>query len=101
MADFRRNFSDAARRYIQLSYDVAIHPDERLRSLKHAMICAILSHAGEVVIGGREKWGWIHVESPHLCTCVVLIIIICMHACKSNSFPNCSSYITTKEVVCT
>ena len=46
MADFRRNFSDAARRYIQLSYDPAIHSDERVQSLKHAMVCAILSHAG-------------------------------------------------------
>ncbi len=47
MADFRRNFSDAARRYIQLSYDPAIHRDERVESLKHAMICAILSPAGK------------------------------------------------------
>ena len=47
MADFRRKFSDAARRYIQLSYEPAIHPDERLQSLKCAMICAILSQAGQ------------------------------------------------------
>ena len=46
MADFRRKFSDAARRYIHLSYEPAIHPDERLQSLKCAMICAILSQAG-------------------------------------------------------
>ena len=46
MADFRRKFTDAARRYIQLSYEPAIHTDERLQSLKHAMICAILSQAG-------------------------------------------------------
>ena len=46
MADFRRKFTDAARRYIQLSYEPAIHPDERLKSLKCAMICAILSQAG-------------------------------------------------------
>ena len=47
MADFRRKFTDAARRYIQLSYESAIHPDERVQSLKCAMICAILSQAGE------------------------------------------------------
>lgn len=51
MADFRRNFSDAARRYVQLSYDPSIHPDERLESLKHAMICAILSPAGQCRVG--------------------------------------------------
>ncbi|XP_019856749.1 PREDICTED: COP9 signalosome complex subunit 4-like isoform X1 [Amphimedon queenslandica] len=47
MADFRRKFSDAARRYIQLSYESAIHPDERMTSLKRAMICTILSSAGQ------------------------------------------------------
>lgn len=47
MADFRRKFSDAARRYIQLSYEPAIHPDERMTSLKRAMICTILSSAGQ------------------------------------------------------
>ncbi len=59
MADFRRNFSDAARRYIQLSYDPSIHSGERLESLKHAIVCAILSHAGEREgrrrEGGREE----------------------------------------------
>ena len=43
MADFRRKFTDAARRYIHLSYDPAIHPDEKQFLLKCAMICAILS----------------------------------------------------------
>lgn len=47
MADFRRKFTNAARRYIQLSYEPAIHPDERVQSLKCAMICAILSQAGQ------------------------------------------------------
>lgn len=46
MADFRRKFSDASRRYIQLSYEPAIHPVERMTSLKCAMICTILSNAG-------------------------------------------------------
>ena len=64
MADFRRKFSDAARRYIQLSYESAIHQDERMTSLKRAMICTILSSAGkegergrgrERERGGREK----------------------------------------------
>ena len=50
MADFRRKFSDAARRYIHLSYEPAIHPDERLQSLKCAMICAILSQAGTSIV---------------------------------------------------
>ena len=43
MADFRRKFTDAARRYIHLSYDPAIHPDEKQFLLKCAMICSILS----------------------------------------------------------
>lgn len=46
MADFRRKFTDAARRYIQLSYDPAIHPDEKQFLLKCAVICAILSQVG-------------------------------------------------------
>jgi COP9 signalosome complex subunit 4 len=47
MADFRRKFSDAARRYIQLSYEPAIHHDERIASLRCAMSCTILSNAGQ------------------------------------------------------
>ena len=46
MADFRRKFNDAARRYIHLSYEPAIHPSERLQSLRCASVCAILSQAG-------------------------------------------------------
>ena len=46
MADFRRKFTDAARRYIQLSYEPEIHTDERMASLKRAIICTILSSAG-------------------------------------------------------
>ena len=47
MADFRRKFTDAARRYIHLSYEPAIHSDEKLLLLKCAMICSILSQAGQ------------------------------------------------------
>ncbi len=50
MADFRRKFNDAARRYIQLSYEPAIHPDERLQSLRCATLCAILSQAGNLYV---------------------------------------------------
>lgn len=47
MQDYRRKFGDAARRYIQLSYEPALHQDERLTSLKCALNCAILSGAGQ------------------------------------------------------
>ena len=53
MADFRRKFTDAARRYIQLSYEPEIHTDERMASLKRAIICTILSSAGN----RREREG--------------------------------------------
>ena len=58
MADFRRKFTDAARRYIQLSYEPEIHTDERMASLKRAIICTILSSAGnrrERERGGEGK----------------------------------------------
>ena len=54
MADFRCKFSDAARRYIQLSYEPALHQDERMMSLKRAMICTILSSAGITVTQRRS-----------------------------------------------
>ena len=44
MADFRRKFTNAARRYIHLSYETDIDPDDKQNLLKCAMICAILSH---------------------------------------------------------
>lgn len=44
MADFRRKFTNAARRYIHLSYEPNIDPDDKQNLLKCAMICAILSH---------------------------------------------------------
>lgn len=47
MQDYRRKFGDAARRYIQLSYEPALHEEERLTSLKCALNCAILSGAGQ------------------------------------------------------
>ena len=50
MADFRRKFTDAARRYIHLSYDPAIHPEEKQFLLKCAMICAILSQVNVISI---------------------------------------------------
>ena len=58
MADFRRKFTDAARRYIHLSYDPAIHPEEKQFLLKCAMICAILS---QVIKIGNSSWGWFHI----------------------------------------
>ena len=70
MADFRRKFSDAARRYIQLSYEPAIHPDERMTSLKRAMICIILSSAG-------------------VCVCVCLSLSVCLFVCLSVSIHVC------------
>ncbi|KAL5469523.1 hypothetical protein EMCRGX_G030786 [Ephydatia muelleri] len=48
LADFHRQFSRAARQYIQLSYEPSIHPEEQLTSLKCAMNCAILSQAGDL-----------------------------------------------------
>ena len=51
MADFRRKFTDAARRYIQLTYDPAIHPEEKQFLLKCAVICAILSQVCVFVVG--------------------------------------------------
>ena len=67
MADFRRKFSDAARRYIQLSYEPAIHPDERMTSLKRAMICTILSSAG--------------VWCVSLSVCLSVCLSICLSVC--------------------
>ena len=63
MADFRCKFSDAARRYIQLSYEPALHQDERMVSLKRAMICTILSSAGILSneVGWVEFWMLINV----------------------------------------
>ena len=55
MADFRRKFTDAARRYIQLSYEPEIHTDERMASLKRAIICTILSSAGNRRERERER----------------------------------------------
>ena len=46
LADFHHHFSRAARQYIQLSYELSIHPEEQLTSLKCAMNCTILSQAG-------------------------------------------------------
>ena len=44
--DFRRKFIEAAQRYIDLSYRTAIHDDERMTALKHALICTMLASAG-------------------------------------------------------
>ena len=75
MADFRRKFSDAARRYIHLSYEPAIHPTERLQSLKCAMICAILSQAGECtncIVWKVHAIDYIH--TGHACRLSVLVM---------------------------
>ena len=46
MQDYWRKFDDAARRYLALAYEPAIHPSEQLTSLRSAINCAILSSAG-------------------------------------------------------
>lgn len=45
--DFRRKFIEAAQRYVALSYSSLVHEDERLESLRHALICTILASAGQ------------------------------------------------------
>ncbi|XP_031553705.1 COP9 signalosome complex subunit 4-like [Actinia tenebrosa] len=45
--DYRRKFIEAAQRYIDLSYRTAIHEDERMTALKHALICTVLASAGQ------------------------------------------------------
>ena len=44
--DFRRKFIEAAQRYLDLSYKTAIHDEERMTALKHALICTMLASAG-------------------------------------------------------
>lgn len=45
--DFRRKFIEAAQRYLDLSYKTAIHDEERMTALKHALICTMLASAGQ------------------------------------------------------
>lgn len=45
--DYRRKFIEAAQRYNELSYRTIIHEEERMRSLKNALICTILASAGQ------------------------------------------------------
>ncbi|PRD32056.1 UNVERIFIED_CONTAM: COP9 signalosome complex subunit 4 [Trichonephila clavipes] len=45
--DYRRKFIEAAQRYNELSYRTIIHEDERVNSLKSALICTILASAGQ------------------------------------------------------
>ncbi|KAK2563661.1 COP9 signalosome complex subunit 4 [Acropora cervicornis] len=45
--DYRRKFIEAAQRYIDLSYRTAIHEEERMTALKHALICTMLASAGQ------------------------------------------------------
>ncbi|GFQ89451.1 COP9 signalosome complex subunit 4 [Trichonephila clavata] len=45
--DYRRKFIEAAQRYNELSYRTIIHEDERVKSLKSALICTILASAGQ------------------------------------------------------
>lgn len=47
LLDYKRKFIEAAQRYLDLSYNTAIHDDERMTALKHALICAILASAGQ------------------------------------------------------
>ncbi|KAK3751013.1 hypothetical protein QZH41_020177, partial [Actinostola sp. cb2023] len=48
--DYRRKFIEAAQRYIDLSYRTAIHEDERMTALKHALICTVLASAGSTIL---------------------------------------------------
>lgn len=45
--DYRRKFIEAAQRYNELSYRTIIHDDERMESLRNALICTILASAGQ------------------------------------------------------
>jgi len=45
--DYKRKFIEAAQRFNELSYKTIIHEDERMSSLKNAMICTILAPAGK------------------------------------------------------
>jgi len=45
--DYKRKFIEAAQRFNELSYKTIINDDERMSSLKHAMICTILAPAGK------------------------------------------------------
>ena len=49
--DYRRKFIEAAQRYIDLSYRTAIHEEERMTALKHALICTMLASAGKHSVG--------------------------------------------------
>ncbi|XP_033755568.1 COP9 signalosome complex subunit 4-like [Pecten maximus] len=45
--DYRRKFIEAAQRYNELSFRTLIAEEERLTSLKNALICTILASAGQ------------------------------------------------------
>ncbi|XP_017784986.1 PREDICTED: COP9 signalosome complex subunit 4 [Nicrophorus vespilloides] len=45
--DYRRKFIEAAQRYNELSYRSIIHDDERMTSLRSALICTVLASAGQ------------------------------------------------------
>lgn len=45
--DYRRKFIEAAQRYNELSYRTIVQDDERMESLKKALICTILASAGQ------------------------------------------------------
>jgi COP9 signalosome complex subunit 4 len=45
--DYKRKFIEAASRYNELSFKTIIHEEERMTALKNAMICTILSAAGQ------------------------------------------------------
>lgn len=47
MLDYRRKFIEAAARYNELSYRTEVDEDERLVALKKALICTVLSSAGQ------------------------------------------------------
>lgn len=45
--DYRRKFIEAAQRYNELSYKTIVDENERIESLKKAMICTVLASAGQ------------------------------------------------------
>ena len=46
MLDFNRRFLDAARKYLYLSFNPSVHPDDQIFSLRRGIVCAILASAG-------------------------------------------------------
>lgn len=46
MLDFKRKFLDAARKYVFLSFNVYVPPQNQVQALRRGIVCAILASAG-------------------------------------------------------